>query len=107
MINKTFLYLFFVFVLLIQSGCQSLKDGLQGNKKSKSAEEFLIEKKSPLVLPPDFSKLPEPKQSDESDTENEFDLQKILGEESKNEIKNKNKNSSFEKSIIDKIKNEQ
>ena len=107
MTNKLFLYVFFVFVLFMKSGCQSLKDGLQGNKKSKSAEEFLIEKKSPLVLPPDFSKLPEPKQPTENDTQNEFDLQKILGEENKNEIKKTTNNSSFEKSIIDKIKNEQ
>ena len=66
-----------------------------------------MKKKSPLVLPPDFSKLPEPKQPTENDTKNEFDLQKILGEENKNEIKKTTNNSSFEKSIIDKIKNEQ
>ena len=37
-----------IFPLILCSfliGCQSLKDGLEGNKKSKNAEEFLIEKK--------------------------------------------------------------
>ena len=49
----------FLFLLMgLCSGCQSLREGLEGNKKSKSAEEFLIEKKNPLVLPPDYSKLP-------------------------------------------------
>ena len=38
-------FLLFVFNFLL--GCQALKDGLEGNKKSKSAEEFLIEKKKP------------------------------------------------------------
>ena len=44
-------------ILIGLTGCQKLKDGLEGNKKSKSAEEFLINKKSPLVMPPDYSKL--------------------------------------------------
>ena len=48
------------FILIGMSGCQGLKDGLEGNKKSKSSEEFLINKKSPLVMPPDYSKLPLP-----------------------------------------------
>ena len=39
-----------VFLLMTLNGCQSLKDGLQGNKKSKNAEEFLIEKKKPISL---------------------------------------------------------
>ena len=32
--------------------------GFKLKKKADSGEEFLIEKKDPLVLPPDFSKLP-------------------------------------------------
>ena len=47
-----------VFLLMTLNGCQSLKDGLQGNKKSKNAEEFLIEKKDPLVIPPEYKLLP-------------------------------------------------
>ena len=35
----------FIILLISIYGCQSIKDGLEGNKKSKSAEEFLIEKK--------------------------------------------------------------
>ena len=41
--------LIFLFLLMsLFSGCQSLRDGLEGNKKSKSAEEFLIEKKKSI-----------------------------------------------------------
>ena len=32
-------------ILNLFNGCQSLRDGLEGNKKGKSAEEFLIQKK--------------------------------------------------------------
>ena len=51
----------FIFVIIFTfnflNGCQTLKDGLEGNKKSKNAEEFLIDKKNALTIPPDFSKL--------------------------------------------------
>ena len=106
MINKIVLYTYLASILFLQLGCQSLKDGLEGKKNSKASDEFLIEKKSPLVLPPDFSKLPEPKQSTENDPQNEFDLQKILSEENKTEKKKTtNNNSSIEKLILDKINN--
>ena len=79
-------YFFKLLSVLITSGllfgCQSLKDGLEGNKKSKSAEEFLIEKKNPLILPPDFSKLPLPKEEAIDEVEKKmtetFDLEKII-----------------------------
>ena len=106
---KIFKKIFFVFILLnLVNGCQSLKDGLQGKKKSNNAQEFLIEKKNPLVLPPDFDKLPLPKsKSEKDDSKNEFDLKDILENSSeKNVVSSKgNEKSSTEKSILEKIKN--
>tara|TARA_B110000196_G_C20875429_1_gene534031 strand:+ start:293 stop:619 length:327 start_codon:yes stop_codon:yes gene_type:complete len=103
-ITKSTLLLMILFVFF--SGCQKVKDGLQGNKKSKSAEEFLIEKKNPLVLPPEFEKLPTPgnlpsKKQEEAD----FDIDKILGK--KIDEKKNSSNSSenlLEKSILKIIK---
>ena len=37
----------------------SVKRGLTGSKR-KSADEFLVKKKDPLILPPDFENLPAP-----------------------------------------------
>ena len=37
----------------------SVKRGFTGQKKS-SSEEFLIKKKDPLILPPDYKNLPTP-----------------------------------------------
>ena len=37
----------------------SVKRGLTGSKR-KSADEFLVKKKDPLILPPDFENLPTP-----------------------------------------------
>ena len=76
---------------------------LKGNKKSKSAEEFLIEKKNPLVLHPDYSKLPEPSEKNVVEN-NEFDLQKILETSNSSTSSENSVNQSLKKSIIDKIK---
>ena len=104
--HKKLIYFVLVFFIFL-TGCQSIKDGLEGNKKTKSAEEFLIQKKNPLVLPPDYSKLPLPKSisKEELKAQNEFDLEKIIKKDSKNIKSNSvEKNSSLEKSIIEKIK---
>jgi len=92
-------------ILIGLSGCQKLKDGLEGNKKSKSAEEFLINKKSPLVMPPDYSKLPLPKNTKEKKkSSQEFDLKKILENNSGDKNDKIQTNQSFQESIIEKIK---
>ena len=92
-------------ILIGLSGCQKLKDGLEGNKKSKSAEEFLINKKSPLVMPPDYSKLPLPENnSSQNEKTQDFDLKKVLEKNSNNQKSKTQTNKSFQKSIIEKIK---
>ena len=96
-----------ILILNLLNGCQTLKDGLEGNKKSKSAEEFLIQKKNPLVLPPDYSKLPLPKNvANNNESSNEFDLEKKLKQNTNSNTKNSNKKitDSFEKMVIEKIK---
>ena len=74
-------------------------------KKADSSEEFLIEKKDPLVLPPDFSKLPKPNEQPETDDEEVNIISVFDGEQSSSEEDN-NQNSSksnIKKSISDKI----
>ena len=97
----------FIILLISIYGCQSIKDGLEGNKKSKSAEEFLIEKKNPLVLPPDFSKLPTPISEENLDNDKDLEIEDILNS-SVSEKNSDNKpatNTSLEQSILKKIKN--
>ncbi len=104
---KTYKLSVILFLLLnFLTACQSVKEGFEGKKKSQSAEEFLIEKKNPLVLPPDFSKLPIPKSETTSISENEFDLESIIKGNSNNKKSSETKSSSsIEKSILEKIKN--
>ena len=98
------IFLFFLFL----NSCGSVAEGLSGSKK-KSSEEFLVEKKAPLVLPPKFGELPEPgvKQNKDSDLkkENKLSIESIIKKNSSNSssTENKDSNNSFEKSIIEKI----
>ena len=80
-IKKIFLYFLFVLIL---SSCQTIRDNLS-MKKKEGVDEFLIEKKNPLVVPPEFSKLPVPKSQEEEtendiDNEEDLDLSKVLTE---------------------------
>jgi len=99
--------IYILIIISLLAGCNSLKEGLEGNRKSKNAEEFLIQKKNPLVLPPDYSKLPVPKNISEKEVSvDEFDLENILKKKSGDMSKETTfKSNSIEKSVLDKIKN--
>ena len=56
--------IFFLFgIIFLITSCadtwDSVKRGMTG-KKGNSADEFLVEKKDPLVLPPNYDQLPTP-----------------------------------------------
>ena len=58
--KKTVFFMLMIFLLVSCGGSwDSVKRGLTG-QKSKSTDEFLVQKKDPLILPPDFDKLPTP-----------------------------------------------
>lgn len=81
----------------------SIKRGLTG-EKSKSMDEFLVKKKDPLVLPPDYENLPAPGESVEVADETS-NFEKSL--ESSIEIEENSSSSqptSTENSILRKIK---
>ena len=56
--NSTILLITF----LLFTSCASLEDAgkVLRNEKIKTTDEFLVEKRDPLVFPPDFDKIPEP-----------------------------------------------
>tara|TARA_B100001029_G_C15042769_1_gene444863 strand:- start:1032 stop:1355 length:324 start_codon:yes stop_codon:yes gene_type:complete len=57
--NKLNTLIIILFSFFLYS-CESVKEGLQGKKRSEQSDEFLVEKKNPLALPPDYDKLPTP-----------------------------------------------
>jgi len=94
--------------LLLLNSCNAVVEGLGGTKK-KGSDEFLVEKKAPLILPPSFGKLPEPGvkivKNAESTKKNISSIEKIINQSSSKDRTNKNSNlnKSIEKSIIKKI----
>ena len=103
--------IFLLFFLLLFSGCQDVKKGLSG-KKIDQGEEFLVIKKNPLVVPPDFEKMPIPKNQTEKsnsikvDNNQDSDFKKLLKTQDQNvDILDSRENTGdLEKKIIDKIK---
>ena len=94
-----FLILMIVFIF---QGCTNVKENLS-LKKKQGIDEFLIERKNPLTVPPDFSSLPKPRNTmDENrieDEDKDIDLTKVLTE--KGENNSISSSGNIEKSISD------
>ena len=95
-------------ILLFLNSCGTLAEGLGGSKK-KGSDPFLVEKKSPLVLPPSFGELPEPGKEPEQniilDKKDTSDIEDIINQSSSTSTSEKSDDSknSIEQSIIKKI----
>ena len=94
------------FIFLITS-CGTLKEGFKNQKKNNS-DEFLVEKKSPLIMPPDYNELPMPN-TETSGAENEENSIKNLVANEENILDKSNvqnsENKGIEESLLEKIKN--
>ena len=100
---KLFKFYIAISIAIILSSCGTIRDGFS-NKKKNNSDEFLVEKKSPLVMPPDYNELPIP---NEEKTEKETkDIKSLISKSKQEEISEdlNKKNSSFEDSILKKIK---
>ena len=86
------------------SKCTSIKETLSGQKKQNS-DEFLVKKKNPLVMPPDYNEMPKPGETgqslDDQDYQEEVkELLKVVENEKK---ESSSKNSSIEEFVIENI----
>ena len=104
---KYFKILIFFQLILFLYSCSTIKEGFTNQKKS-SSDEFLVEKKSPLVMPPDYNDLPVPDQNKETAETNENKIKDLITKK-ENEIGENNNseegNLDIEQSILKKIKN--
>ena len=94
----TYIIILTFFVTSCGDTASSIKRGLTGAKKT-SADEFLIKKKDPLILPPDYENLPIPNVA--SVTEEISTFEKNLGTLIED---NSSTSSSVEDSILKKIR---
>ena len=101
--NKLKKFILLNFVLLLAS-CGTMQSAFENQKKN-NTDEFLVEKKSPLVMPPNFDELPIPKeteiQKDLSENEFKFLITQYNKEIESNEI---DIDKNFEEWLIEKIK---
>jgi len=90
----------------ILSSCSTVKEGFTNPKKN-SNDEFFVEKKSPLTMPPNFDELPIPI-NEKKNTENKSNnIKSLITDKNINDKKSENieVDKNFEQSILDKIKN--
>ena len=99
--NKFFL----TALLLLFSSCSGFGDAAKvlRNEKINSTDEFLVEKRDPLVLPPDYKKIPKPGEEinakyNDNEKENIEKIFKITDESQSEPL-------SSEQSILEKIRN--
>ena len=97
---------FLIFTLLFLSSCDSVKRGLTGQKKV-SSEEFLVQKKDPLVFPPRWNELPKPsgQANNEDKDEEKITISLNQGEQDLEENVNSNNPGSIESLILKRIQN--
>ena len=105
---KKFKIIFFIIlVTYFFYGCTTMKKGFKSQRKN-STDEFLVEKKQPLVMPPDFEKLPIPDQNlTDNQQENINQIEElIVTDNTKNTNSNisSDSNKKTENFILDKIK---
>ena len=89
-------------LILFLTSCQSF------SLKQDKNEEFLVEKKSPLIMPPDYNELPIPKSENMENDKDDNEIKKLITNSDNNleqSSDTENTNKKLEDSLIEKIKN--
>ena len=101
---KKLILLSFIYIL---TSCGTLKEGFKNQKKD-SSDEFLVEKKSPLIMPPDYNELPVPNVESNQALSDENSIKNLVKNEENNtntSNANSSKSTGIEESLLEKIKN--
>ncbi len=91
-------------VLFIFS-CGSVKEGFK-NQKKENSDEFLVEKKLPLVMPPDYKDLPIPQTDNAKNQESDNTIKMLITNNQKpsSDSAKDETDKNFEESLLEKIK---
>ena len=103
-IFKKIILLSFLYIL---TSCGTLKEGFSNQKKNNN-DEFLVEKKSPLIMPPDYNELPVPNAENNQEVSDENSIKNLLTNEKKTTNTynaNTSRSTGLEKSLLEKVKN--
>ncbi len=85
----------FLFIFLVSCGAFSEAGKALRNEKTRTTDEFLIEKKGPLSIPPKMGELPKPGSNIKTKKENEKVLE-IMSNSEKSEEKSEIENIFLE-----------
>ena len=96
----------FLTIVFLLTSCGGFSDAgkVLRNEKITNTDEFLVKKKEPLVMPPNYSELPKPGSIKQSELNEDSKIKNLLKKEKNTETNNSKKSSSIENSILDKIK---
>tara|TARA_B100001057_G_scaffold464122_1_gene518965 strand:+ start:670 stop:987 length:318 start_codon:yes stop_codon:yes gene_type:complete len=92
-------------IVLLLASCGTMKSAFVNEKKN-STDEFLVEKKSPLVMPPDYNELPIPKEKNKQADINENEFKTLITQKNQ-DVKsedNENIDKNLEELLLKKIK---
>ena len=107
MIKKFNLFITFVTIIFLFNSCGAVKEGFSSQKKN-IKDEFLVEKKSPLSMPPDFDELPVPKADIEKKVDQDKDIELLITKDAakqENIDQINNSDEEFLELILEKIRN--
>ena len=102
---KYFRILILISSFLIFYSCGTIKEGFTNQKKN-SSDEFLVEKKDPLVMPPDYNELPTPVMQDNQIQGDDSIKDLLIKKDTENLNSNQDlkANKDLEDSLLEKIK---
>ena len=85
--------------------CGSFKEGFK-NQKKENSDEFLVEKKSPLVMPPNYNDLPTPNTNQKEIQEGDSKIKSLISKDQSqsSDSTNNQTDKSFEEKLLEKIK---
>ena len=99
--------LFLILLSLLFLSCSRISDvgKVMRNEKTTTTDEFLVKKRKPLILPPDYNEIPEPGEIPAKQKTEEDKIKKILkAPKEDNNSGAKERGSSVENSILKKIR---
>ena len=98
--KKIFKLTIIIISILALNSCGTVREGFSSQKKN-SIDEFLVEKKSPLVMPPDFNELPLPRQANQiTKNEENTDIKSLLTDNKDTDLDNQNTNQNTNFKVI-------
>ena len=100
--NKINFFILFTFLLY---SCSSMEDASKvlKNEKIKTTDEFLVKKREPLLLPPDYKTIPKPGSIKKTQMNEKDRVKKLISPSNVDGLKKKSPTSA-ETSILNKIR---